>query len=116
MSDDQNSSNNSSPESQEQMSKTAIIDKLSGECMEADWNMLKQHYQRGAVVVVSKELNLFEVGATIAKDEVDQLKAWMKDGHVHQASPQEAKKWEEDLYKKNFQFIIVQPYVLIQRI
>ena len=112
MSNDQNPTDE---RPQAQMSREEIVKKLSSEAMEADWNMLKSHYQRGAVIVISKDLDLFEAGASIAMDEAKQLESWMKEQLVYQATPQEAKAWEENPYKKSFQFVVVQPYVLVQQ-
>jgi hypothetical protein len=93
-----------------------IHEKLKAEIEEADWSMLEAHHERQALILVSSELDLPEVGEKVAQDDVENIKQWMTAGKLGKPEDAQISNWKENPYKKGFRFIIVQPYVLIQEI
>jgi hypothetical protein len=83
---------------------------------EASWDMLKPHHERGAVFMLSDQLNLVEVATAIAKDDVGKVKSWLESKEMRQISEEEVELWEKMDREKIVNFLIVQPYVIIQKI
>lgn len=80
---------------------------------EAEWVWLKPHIERDALILVSPQLDLLEVGTKLAADEVKTLEAWISKGLVSKPSAQQIALWDTTPNKR-FMSVIVQPYVLIQ--
>ena len=89
---------------------------FESEAGEADWSMLAAHNKRGAVFLVSANLDLQVVAKALAVDDVVNVKSWLDSKDLIKPEEDLYSKWEEDKYKKQFNFYIVQPYVLIQLI
>ncbi len=79
----------------------------------ADWAWISPHANRGAVVVVDKSLDLVEVGAAIATDNVTVVNRWIAEALLTKPSPFQLEVWDQTA-KKQFQSLIVQPFVLVQ--
>ena len=82
----------------------------------ADWSMLKSHFERGVLVSVSQTLDLIEVAVAVAEDSVEVVKEWMRKGDLKNTTVEEAEVWAAKPHEKMAEFLIVQPYVLIQPI
>lgn len=80
---------------------------------EAEWDWLKPHVQRDAVVVVDRALDLLDVGVAIARDDVVSVQHWISEQLIRKPSPEQLSDWNSDQTKR-FQALIVQPYVLVQ--
>jgi hypothetical protein len=80
---------------------------------EAEWNWLKPHVQRDAVVVVDRALDLLDVGVALARDDVVSVQHWISEQLIRKPSPEQLSDWNSDQTKR-FQALIVQPYVLVQ--
>lgn len=79
----------------------------------AEWRWLSPHADRGAVVLVDRNLDLAEVGVAIAMDDVATVNHWMAEALLAKPSPQQIEVWEQSVGKQ-FQSLIVQPFVLVQ--
>lgn len=90
-----------------------LKNKLKDEVDQASWEMLRDHHQRGAVFMV-EGVELVDVAAAIALDEVSRVKIWLDNGDLAKVEDDFADACEKNPKEKNFRFIIVQPYVLIQ--
>lgn len=91
-----------------------IKKKLTEELEVVSWDALLPHFDRGATIKVSNTLDLIEVGIAMANDNSEIVGEWLKAGLLSQPSKEDSKTWTEQ--KNQFQFIIVQPYVLVQEI
>lgn len=91
-----------------------VTQKLLEEKQPASWSMLEEHFQRGALLVVAEGIDLCEIGASIALDDVETIKSLMQKKQLQKCDAIDAKKFKKSPYEKIFEFIIVQPYVLIQ--
>ncbi|UFS72155.1 DUF2288 domain-containing protein [Geomonas sp. RF6] len=79
----------------------------------ADWLTLRAHLERGGLIVVHPELDISEVGARIASDDVPLVENWILKGQIGKPTHLQVERW--DLEKlKLFRCLIVSPYVLIQ--
>jgi len=67
------------------------------------------------VFVINEELDLVDVAISLALDEVEKVKTWKDSGDFREPDSYELKKWESDQNAKIVKFIIVQPFVLIQK-
>jgi len=81
---------------------------------EADWSLLAPHHTRGALFIVDRELDLVEVATAIAQDDLNRVQIWLGNSQLRRPSEEEEKSWSEDQHRKMAQFLIVQPYVIIQ--
>lgn len=76
------------------------------------WGVLKPHVSRGALIIVSDELDLVQTGAAIARDQADQIGEWIITGKLSKPTPSQVSEWEKG--QTDFLCLIVQPYVLVQ--
>lgn len=90
-----------------------LENKLREEIDKASWSMLDDHFKRGAVILV-KSLDLARVGVAVALDDSSSVKLWLDNGDIVKVDEKLKKTWEKSPDEKNFQFLIVQPYVFIQ--
>ncbi len=90
-----------------------LVEKFKEEIDQASWAMLKDHHERGAVFQV-KGVELAEVGAALATDDTSKVKLWLDNKELLKVEDEDSESFSKTLHEKNFNFIIVQPYVLIQ--
>ncbi|QXE89981.1 DUF2288 domain-containing protein [Geomonas subterranea] len=79
----------------------------------ADWLSLRAHLERGGVVVVDPLLELAEVGAALAVDDVQKVQRWLSSALLTKPSGEQIQKWDAEK-GKIFNCLIISPYVLIQ--
>lgn len=91
-----------------------LKEKLEKDILDTNWKPLAEHFARGAVYLLDKELELLDVGVAMAEDDVGRIKTWLDDGLLYPPTPEEATAFskDSDIY---FNMLIVEPYVLIQR-
>jgi hypothetical protein len=94
---------------------SGLREKLKSELMDGTWDDLKDHAERGAVFVVSQDLDLLHVAEKVATDDASAVGAWIEGGSLIRPSEEQLKSWES-VPSKSFRFIILQPYVLIQEL
>lgn len=82
---------------------------------EAQWQWLKPHLERGALITVAAALDLAEAGERIAADDAESLAAWITSGKVGKPTEEDIADWDKSPGKK-FLTLIISPYVLIQEI
>lgn len=82
---------------------------------EAQWDWLMPHAKRDAVVMVSQELDLLDVGVAIASDNANSVQDWIGKQLIYKPSPEQQSLWNAN-QEKRFQALIVSPYVLVQEI
>jgi len=86
---------------------------FQSEILTGPWADLKPHFERGAVFVVSEDLDLGEVGRKVSDDDVKSIKDWLESEQLARPTEKQIKIWEENS-SILFRFTIVAPYVLIQ--
>ena len=91
-----------------------LSEKLKNEVDDASWEMLADHHERGAVFLISQDIDLLEAGVAFAQDDKVSVAGWLKDKKLLKVDNQMAKDYASSSKEKKFQFLIIQPYVLIQ--
>ena len=76
------------------------------------WEWLKPHVKRDAVVVVNSHLDLAEVGVAIATDNTQVVEHWITEQLIVKPNAEQLARWSSD--NKSFTSLIVQPFVLVQ--
>ena len=89
-----------------------IRSKLEAEIGPADWKVIRPHFLRSAIIIVSPELDLIDVAVKVAEDDTTCIKAWIEEGKLTKPFPEDAKRWEEE--KKELTALVVDPFVLVQ--
>ena len=90
-----------------------IKDRLSQDVASIEWKDLLPHAKRDAIIVVSRTLNLLEVGVAIAQDDTVSVGAWIDNKLIYKPSAEQLTEWNRNL-EKQFTTIIVQPFALVQ--
>jgi hypothetical protein len=85
---------------------------LQEQIAEINWQDLKPHAQRDALIIVNENLDLVEVGCAIAQDQSKLVQNWISEQLIQKPTAQQLSLWNENLNKK-FKTIIVQPFVLV---
>ena len=91
-----------------------LKEKLKTEVEQADWDMLRQHHEKGAVFIVSGHLGLLDAAVAIAQDKTSFVKIWLDNNELARPTDEQIKNFEESKFKKICDFIIIQPYVLVK--
>lgn len=91
-----------------------LINKFKSEVDQADWEMLRPHYERGALFRVSENVDIFEVAASLALDDVHAVKGYLELNQIRKADESDYRQYIKDKNKFFANFIVVQPYVLFQ--
>ena len=92
---------------------TSTLEKLSLEVDVAQWEWLRAHNDRGALLWVAHGLEMADVGAKMAADDEHAIKAWLDSRELGRPSPEQVAAWELTP-QRNFAILIVSPYVLVQ--
>lgn len=79
----------------------------------APWHNLLPHAAKDTLVVVTSGLALADVGVAIANDQVTVVDRWISEALIAKPTAQQLEDWDRDRARE-FQTLIVQPYVLIQ--
>ena len=92
----------------------SLREKLEADILETNWNPLAEHFAKGAVYILDKDLDLVEVGESMANDNLSNVKDWLDNGLLYPPTPEEALQFSktDDIL---FNMLIIEPYVLIQR-
>jgi hypothetical protein len=91
-----------------------LKEKLKTEIEIADWDMLRVHHEREAVFMVDRSIDLLVAAVAIAQDNSSLVSIWITDSKLARPEDSKVEEYELEKYKKNFDFIIIQPYVLVQ--
>ncbi|NEP45839.1 MAG: DUF2288 domain-containing protein [Okeania sp. SIO2H7] len=79
----------------------------------AEWDWLIPHVKRDALVVVTPDLDLLDVGVAIASDNVSSVQRWISEALIYKPSAEQISEWNQDRAKK-FDAIIVDPFVVVK--
>jgi hypothetical protein len=97
------------------MTENGLREELAKKVDEAEWQWLKPHMERGALIMVATILDLAEAGERIAADDSESVHAWIAAGRIGKPQPEDIARWDAEPGRK-FLTLIVSPYVLIQEI
>jgi hypothetical protein len=85
---------------------------LTEQIAEINWQDLKPHAQRDALIIVDENLDLVEVGCAIAQDQSNLVQNWISEQLIQKPTAQQFSLWNKNVNQK-FKTIIVQPFVLV---
>ena len=91
-----------------------IREKFTRELQIVEWAALVPHFDRGGVVEIDGSLNLVDVGIAMANDNSGVVAEWLSYGLISQPDKFKSDTWVSQ--GDSFQFLIVQPYVLVQKV
>lgn len=78
------------------------------------WPELQRHFARGVVLVAEPTLDFLDVATALAGDDVDSTGAWTREGLLHRAADDDARRWVEA--QATFRAVVVAPWVLVQEL
>ncbi len=78
----------------------------------ATWAELVPHFARGVVIVVRADLDLIDAAEALAADNGSDVQTWLDDGRMRKPDEAESRAWM--VVPPKFQFVIVQPWVVVQ--
>lgn len=88
-------------------------DGLQSQVDVAQWDWLRAHNERGALVLVDSMLDLAEVGERVAADDLETIQAWQANGLLTKPVLAQIEAWNNEP-KRRFSMLVVSPYVLFQ--
>ena len=91
----------------------ALREKLAAEVATAKAADLIAHHRRGALLLLRADISLVDTGVAFAADDSAKVKAWLSGGAL--ARPTPAELADACLNSAKFRFLILQPYVLLQK-
>lgn len=94
------------------MSSQDLRERLKKDIGVEEWVVMRPHFWRGALILLEESLELIEVGEAVAQDDHVKVQEWIQSGLLKKPDEDQAKKWE--IEKARFDFLIVQPYVLVK--
>ena len=94
------------------MQPTELQTRLENELMDVEFEAIAPHVARDAVVLIQPEVPLVKVAMAISLDLAADVEAWLKDGTLRKITVRDTEGWSGN---EKFRFLIVQPFVLIQR-
>jgi hypothetical protein len=94
------------------MNETRSKEELAATIDVAEWQWIKPHGERGALITVAPELELAEAGYCIAADDAVQVGRWIEGGLIGKPTAEEMAAWDGEPTRR-FAVLIVSPYVLM---
>ncbi len=94
---------------------TDLRDKLRSEVHATGASELLPHHRREALFLVAEHVDFLEVAEAIANDAADLVAERIAAGHIYRPSLAQLADWCVDPAVR-FQIVILQPYVLAQRL
>ena len=79
----------------------------------AEWQWLRPHNERGALIIVDSMLELAEVGEKLACDDAAAIQAWLASSLVKKPDLDQISAWNQTP-SKLFSMLVISPFVLIQ--
>ena len=86
--------------------------KLNLETSQIAWKELQRYYAAGMVIVVSDDLDLVDVAASVANDDAAAVSRWMSEARVARVSDVQATAWLEA--DAALWAVVVKPWILVQ--
>ena len=101
---------------QEKIDETVTtVEKLAREVDVAQWEWLRAHNERGALVIVNRGLDLADVGERIAADDSPMVQRWLVSNLLAKPTAEQVAAWNNEP-ARNFSTLVISPFVLIQEL
>ena len=85
------------------------------EILQCDSNLLEPHFLRGAIIFVRPPNDLAQIGRLMADNKTHLIKGLLEANELIKPTEELFNEWKNDKDAK-FNFIIIQPFVLVQLI
>ncbi len=92
----------------------SLREKLSEEIGTSDWSLLAPHAKSEKLIVVGPAVALLDAAVAVAENDASKVNAWIENGKLTKLTPDEQTELTEGA-AAFFQFVIVAPFVLGQR-
>jgi hypothetical protein len=89
-----------------------LEEKMREELSVAAWETLRPHAERGSLICVSEGLDLVDAAVAVAGDQAEKVNEWITKGLFQKPTEETLEAWNQEP-GKYFQFLIVQPFVLV---
>ena len=86
--------------------------RLNTETALITWPELERHFARGALMTVSPDLDLVQLGAHMIHDDKNIIDAWLESGELRKTTDDDARGWSEG--EPLLWAVVVAPWVLVQ--
>ena len=80
---------------------------------QAQWDWLRAHNERGALILVDSMLDIVEVGERIVADDMKMVQTWLASGVIAKPRLEQIEAWNQEP-QSWFSMLVVSPYVLFQ--
>ena len=91
-----------------------LKEKLSSELYVTSWSVLENHYKKDVLFLVKNDIDLVDAGVAIANDDVTQVKIWQESQSLRRPTEKEVSDWSKSKNLNLFEFLVIQPYVIIK--
>ena len=89
-----------------------LIEELSAQILVTPFVELEPHLKRGAVILISEDIDLAQTAAWIAEDNKQEISRLLAQGLLTKPTLKDLETWRQD--KRFFRMLIVQPFVVAQ--
>lgn len=96
------------------MSEKRTKEELAAAIDVAEWQWIKPHGDRDALITVAKSLELAEAGFRIAADDAAVVGEWIAGGLIGKPTAAEIEEWDRDPTRL-FPVLIISPYILMAK-
>lgn len=86
---------------------------LAGQVDTAQWQWLRAHNERGALILVEEMLELVTVGERVVADDSAMVQSWLASHLLSKPTAEQIAAWDA-VPAKPFSMLVVSPFVLIQ--
>lgn len=86
--------------------------RLNLECGQIVWQEIERLFARGMAMYVAPQLDLIEVAACTAENNVEQVKEWKQQGLVGELSIEQARDWQSR--DPELWAVVVAPWAFVQ--
>ena len=91
------------------------MQELAGQIDTAQWQWLRAHNERGALILVERMLELVTVGERVVADDSATVQSWLASHLLSKPTAEQIAAWDA-VPEKPFNMLVVSPFVLIQEL
>lgn len=91
------------------------MQELAGQVDTAQWQWLRAHNERGALILVERMLELVTVGERVVADDSATVQSWLASHLLSKPTAEQIAVWDA-VPDKPFNMLVVSPFVLIQEL
>ena len=92
----------------------ALREKLRSEIDRVSIKPLIPHFERDALFLVDDSLEILDVGIALAKDQVELCSNWIAQKKLVRPTKEQMSVWTQNVLVQHFEFLVVQPFVLVK--